>query len=414
MKIALIGFEFESSNKGCEALSYSFMPFLQRIIKEPIEIVNINIHESLGLIPSIYPDIKFSNIHVKLKDISCWFKIYKELKKCDIIFDITHGDSFSDIYGKKWYFQTTLIKQIAIWSKKPLILLPQTYGPYKNNIAKKWAISIMKKSYKIYSRDRISTDYVKSIIDAKYHEKIKTFTDLAFSLPYHKDEISENKNVIKIGLNISGLLWNDCLKHGNLNLKVNYCEYCFKLIEKLLFENKYEIYLIPHVICDIREGEDYFENDCYAAKKVLEKYPECKYNDNFETAIDVKSYISNLDVLVAPRMHASIAAFSTGVACIPFAYSRKFKGIYNALNYDFIIDGNALSTEEAINKTMSYIHNMEKLKEKAKDGMKIVNDDLIRFEDELKNVIDKLRKGEKMFGGGVELIKNYQEYLEDH
>lgn len=391
MKIALIGFEFESSNKGCEALSYAFIPYLAKIIQEPIEILNINIHEGLGEIPQMYPNINFNNIHIKLKDLQSWLKIKKELKTCDIIFDITHGDSFSDIYGKKWFFQTTLIKQIAIWSKKPLVLLPQTYGPFKSNLAKRWAAYIISHSYKVYSRDKLSTEYIKSIIKTKYYYKISTYTDLAFALPFKREKKQEKNNLIKVGLNISGLLWNNCVNNGNLELKVDYCKYCFNLIDILIKENKYEIHLVPHVICDMREGEDYFENDCYAAKKILEKYPNCIYKDDFKTTIDVKSYISNLDVLVAPRMHASIGAYSSGIASIPFAYSRKFKGIYNALDYNYLIDGNNLTTEEAIHKTLSYIHQKDILKEKAIEGMEIINKELKRFESELRNMLNEVK-----------------------
>lgn len=389
MKIALIGFEFESSNKGCEALSYSFLPYLEKIIKEPFEILNINIHDGLGKIPHLYPNIKFSNIHIRLKDISSWHKVKKQLKTCDMIFDITHGDSFSDIYGKKWFIQTMLLKQIAIWSKKPLILLPQTYGPFVNKFSKKWASYIISNSYKVYSRDELSTNYIKSIVKPKYHNKISTYTDLAFALPYRKEK-KENNDKIKIGLNISGLLWNNCVNNGKLKLKVNYCKYCFDLINKLNSIKQYEIHLIPHVICDIREGENYFENDCYAIKKILEKYPKCIYKNNFETAIDVKSYISNLDVLVAPRMHASIAAYSSGVASIPFAYSRKFKGIYNTLNYNYVIDGNNLTTESAIESTITYIEQREILREKAEKGMKIVKEKLLNFEKELEYTINEV------------------------
>lgn len=53
------------------------------------------------------------------------------------------------------------------------------------------------------------------------------------------------------------------------------------------------------------------------------RFPECIFPNDFITALDVKNYICNMDILIAPRMHASIAAFSSGVPVLPFAYSRK-------------------------------------------------------------------------------------------
>ena len=65
---------------------------------------------------------------------------------CKCVFDITYGDGFSDIYGKVWNANTDLAKQIAIMSKAPLVLMPQTYGPFYTNVLKKWAIHLVKKS----------------------------------------------------------------------------------------------------------------------------------------------------------------------------------------------------------------------------------------------------------------------------
>ena len=46
-----------------------------------------------------------------------------------------------------WNFTTDMLKQLAINSKKPLILLPQTYGPYKNFLLKKWAEQLVKECH---------------------------------------------------------------------------------------------------------------------------------------------------------------------------------------------------------------------------------------------------------------------------
>lgn len=61
MKVILLGFEFESSNKGCEALSYSVMSLLDSMDElKPLEIININIHDSIGEFQTLYPNIKFT------------------------------------------------------------------------------------------------------------------------------------------------------------------------------------------------------------------------------------------------------------------------------------------------------------------------------------------------------------------
>ena len=64
-------------------------------------------------------------------------KMKQVFDDCKCVFDITYGDGFSDIYGKVWNANTDLAKQIAIMSKAPLVLMPQTYGRFillKNQI----------------------------------------------------------------------------------------------------------------------------------------------------------------------------------------------------------------------------------------------------------------------------------------
>jgi len=394
MKITLLGFEFESSNKGCEALSYAFMENLNEILpsltNEKVSIVNINIHDDLGKIPSLYPNYNYINIPVKLKNIKSLKKALKEIKSSDIVFDITHGDSFSDIYGKKWFFQTCLFKFFAINSKRPLILLPQTYGPYKSKISIIMAKKILNKCYKIYSRDIISTDYIKNL--KIKNKEIFTTTDLAFALPYKEN--SKDKQQVKVGVNISGLLFDDSMQQKNhYELKTDYCKYCDDLISKL-HEDGYEVHLVPHVICDSREGRNYFENDTLACEKVLKTHPYCKYESTFDTAMDVKSYISKLDVLISARMHASIAAYSSGCVSIPFAYSRKFNGLYKELNYNYVVDGRTLNTHEAVEKTLNYVKRREELLIDQNKGMKIVNRKLKEFKNDLKKAIEEIRNEE--------------------
>ena len=68
-----------------------------------------------------------------------------------------------------------------------------------------------------------------------------------------------------------------------------------------------------------------------------------------------------MDVFVGARMHATLAAYSSGVAAIPFSYSRKFEGLYESLEYPFVISGTKMTTDDALEKTVEYIRSPEKL-----------------------------------------------------
>ncbi len=64
MKIGLMGFDFSSANKGCEALSYSFVNMLSELIPNNLEIHAFG-YAPLGNFPKNYTNIKFVNIESK-------------------------------------------------------------------------------------------------------------------------------------------------------------------------------------------------------------------------------------------------------------------------------------------------------------------------------------------------------------
>ena len=353
MVIGLLGFPFYDSNKGCEALTYSFVSALSQI-DDHLKIINFS-GNNIDTIKRSFPDIVFSGYKMRL------YNLLFHMKECDYIFDCTYGDNFSDIYSLSFVTRTTIYKLAVLSLKGNLILAPQTIGPFKNNFLKKEASKILKKCKAVFTRDEISTEYVKEIanVDAI------TVTDLAFMLPYDKSKYSFSSNK-KIGLNVSGLLWRGGFSEDNqFCLKMNYQSFIIRAIEQLKNDG-YEIHLIPHVVAD----ENLTHDDDVAICKELSEKKGVLCAPAFKTPIDAKSYISNMDVFVGARMHSTIAAFSSGVPTIPVSYSRKFQGLYNTLNYDYIIDAKNLDEGEAVLTLMGYLEAVDNLKNKQMESLK--------------------------------------------
>ena len=107
----------------------------------------------------------------------------------------------------------------------------------------------------------------------------------------------------------------------------------------------------------------------------------------FDSCSDAKSYISSMDVFIGARMHATIAAYSSYVPVIPFAYSRKFEGLYNSIGYNYILDGKKMTTDECIKKSIEWIKNKEKLMESIEEGHKIIDTKIEIFKKELEKII---------------------------
>jgi len=380
MRVGLLSFPFSDGNLGCVALTCSIINVLRDLCGDDLQIIRLEQDDIPERITDFFKDVEFEFKKIKLKDFKR--ETIKAFKSCDIIIDVTFGDNFSDIYSEKFVLKTTLFKELVTISKTPLILAPQTYGPFSNSFLRMFAAHVIKKSKMVYSRDAVSTDFVKKISGIN----AMTVTDLAFALP--KREVAVPKSdKMDIGIGISGLLWRGSFNNSSKfsTLKVDYVEYINKLIGYLVKSEKCNIHLIPHVIALEDSTIDGDWNEC---KEIHLKNDKTILAPKFADPMEAKGYISNMDIFIGARMHSTIAAFSTGVVTIPFAYSRKFQGLYDNLNYPYYVDGTVLDTQQAFEKTIKFINQKQVLRQAQKKSMDIIGDKLNEFKEDLKLQLD--------------------------
>lgn len=386
MRVTLLGLEFFINNLGCEALSYSFVSELHTIAGEQ--------NKELDLVTVVYADQKKTSVPGMHLPIRClkiryqspafWQALRREFRSSDFIVDFTMGDSFSDLYGMKRFALDAMVKTAAIHSKTPFVLGPQTYGPYHNKMVKKWAAWILKKASQVYTRDEQS----QKIAEQLSGREVLLTTDVAFALQPEKKEIHAGDK-IKVGMNPSGLLWNGGYTGENqFGLTIDYQKYCLEVCDALNRDPRYEIYLIPHV-GTIRSEDANCENDIRACLALQEKYPSMKLIEKVSTPMAMKGYLAEMDVFVGARMHATIGAFSSGVATIPVSYSRKFEGLYGSLHYDYLIHALTMSTDEAIAVTLQYIEDYQHLKTEVAEAMKLVRQRQEIFRESLRELMNE-------------------------
>ena len=304
MVIGLRGFSFDHENKGCEALTYAFLSMLNDIYDKPekLEIINFSSIKSLGDITSEFPNIRFSQEEISIKDKK--MRYISLFRKCNIIFDIYDGDGFSDIYFTNPVYKNTILTIIAEKCSCKYIMLPQTYGPFKHKTLELLAGYAIKHADFVFSRDQISSDYAMKISRRK---QVMTVTDLAFALPYHNEK-KETSNK-KIGINVSGLLWQGGFSEQNqFSLRTDYKKYIRSLIQYCL-KNKYEIHLISHVTKRVNEEDPAYDTDYNPCMELKREFPNVIVSPLYTSPVDIKSYIALMDIFVGARMHATIAAF---------------------------------------------------------------------------------------------------------
>jgi colanic acid/amylovoran biosynthesis protein len=284
----------------------------------------------------------------------------------DCVLDIGAGDSFADIYGPRRFFFLWITKLMATMRGTPLVLSPQTIGPFTKPGYRLLASMAMKRCEIVVARDAISRD-----IAARMAPNVPamTATDVAFVLPYRDQSALRHGAKLRIGVNASGLLFHEAeTRRNRFGLSYDYAAFTSALLASLSARPDTELYLIPHATSDGDSGDD----DGQLADRLTREFPLASRVPNFADACEAKSFISSLDLLVAGRMHACIAAFSSGTPVVPVAYSRKFSGVFESLGYDEVLPVTGLDVDGALQFVLCAIDRRQVLADKLARGMDAV------------------------------------------
>ncbi|MBT9521958.1 MAG: polysaccharide pyruvyl transferase family protein [Dechloromonas sp.] len=310
-----------------------------------------------------------------------------EMSSCHLIFDIGEGDSFSDIYGLKRFFLHVITKWMAL-GKCPLILSPQTIGPYARASTRFLASRLMKRCRKVFARDDISKDYLAKL---GVVSNTGVAIDVAFALPYQRKAFPGDK--IKVGVNVSGLLFNGGYSKNNMfGLQFDYRQFAEHLLEKLTADDRYQVYLVPHVVCESYPVDDDFK----ACQCLHEQFPNTVLAPTFKDPIEAKSYIAGMDFFTGSRMHACIAAFSSGVPVVPVSYSRKFNGLFKSMGYEYLADPTTQNEEQVLGSILEGLSRRAELAEKVYAGNRIAASRLNMYREFVAEALDKVLRTSAM------------------
>lgn len=394
LKIGLISHLVRDYNLGCSALAISNISLMDSVFKknnidveyvvllaEPKEKMDLVQYTSLkGFTNFKYSYRTYPRLKPVLKN-PLLIKNEKSFEGLDYIVDLCGGDGYTDNYGMIRLFAESLPLLLAKHQKIPFVFGPQTIGPFNKKIGNFIAKKTLNNSDCVFVRDQRSLDCCNRL---KIKTKVTQVIDVAFALPYNN--YSDQSSIKKIGINVSGLLYNGGYDKKNyFGLSFSYKDFIHKLIEKLSSYNNVQIHLVPHVISDTVDIDD----DYRVCKKISEQYKNVILSPKFDSPIDAKSYISQMDLFTGARMHSTIGAISSGVPVIPVAYSRKFNGLYNTLKYPYFIDAKSnISMDEALDTFIDYYNNVHKLKDSVILAKEIYNEGLNKYKDSLEKLFN--------------------------
>lgn len=330
--IALLGHDLHNDNLGVGALTVSQVAILREIATRRGLDLRIVVLNGGGERPACIagPDV----IDRQVRSLREPLKLFATLRAADLVIDISGGDSFADIYIRRRLGIIFLKKFIAHVLGRPMVMAPQTVGPFARGLWRRLARTTLNLSRIVATRDDKSTDFVRELCPGR---AIVEASDVALKLPYTAPG-ARPAGPIRVGLNVSGLLMQGGYDGRGFGMKSDYPALIRSIVERFRDQpGGCELHLVAHVL-PWREGGGAAEDDHAANLALAAVYPEAIVAPRFETPSEAKSYIAELDFFLGARMHACIAAFSTGVPVVPMAYSRKFAGLFGSLGYDRTVD----------------------------------------------------------------------------
>ena len=358
--IGLLWHSMNSGNLGVGALSIAHIAILREAARglnaKPRFIVMC--WADPGPAYAVDEDIEIAPM--RLRDFLRPTGLWAQVRRCDIVFDIGAGDSFADIYGASRISKMLLAQNIVLMAGRKLALGPQTIGPFQRKWVSRLAANLLNRARMVSVRDAQSASCARQI---GFDGMLTEATDVALRLPGPGPQNNTDPARIRVGINISGLLFNGGYTGRNMfGLRCDYANVMHKVVEHFHDRPDCEVHLISHVRSDAMPVED----DRRAAAALARSFPGCRMAPDFAGPIEAKAYISGMDFFIGARMHACIAAFSSEVPVVPMAYSRKFAGFFGSLGYPHWVDCCSDTEEEILDRLGRAFEDREKLRHDAR------------------------------------------------
>lgn len=285
------------------------------------------------------------------------------MRRARAVLDISGGDSFTDLYGQSRWNLVALPKLIALRIGTPLVLLPQTYGPFQSASCRAAAAEIVARSQSSWARDPDGYVAMQELLGTRFDERRhREGVDVAFALPAIAppdrvvDSLPERRaGQVVVGLNVSGLIMNDPgAAADQFGLTIDYREVVRNTARRLLDEVADRLVLVPHVRAGGVESDD---DACRTLAAELGESERVSILPSGISASETKWCISKLDWFCGTRMHATIASLSTGVPASALAYSLKTRGVFETCGMGYaVVDGRSASTSDAIDRLIELAH----------------------------------------------------------
>ncbi|HTW17522.1 MAG TPA: polysaccharide pyruvyl transferase family protein [Nocardioides sp.] len=387
--VGLLSHYLEDANLGCVALSVSNMALMDEVAKQQgidLEYRILLNEKAPAAAPTHsatpYEYRRFDSSKQTLRHPLRYWRS-SVFDGCDLVVNINAGDGFTDLYSFNRMISESYMMLLAQRKKVATVMAPQTIGPFEKPASRAIARRVMSRCVTVFSRDRLSTQLAESL---SARGNVVEVIDVAFALPFEKTPIEPLPGqALHVGINVSGLLYRGGYNGDNyFNLAIDYKAFIHALITEVQAQG-HRVHLISHVIAEPGSVED----DYSACEEVAKHFPEVVVAPRFEDPIAVKNYIASLDFFSGARMHATIAAFSSGTPVVPIGYSKKLNGLYDTLDYPYYLDirDSQWTVDGAVKQFLTWLDGRSELSSRLAERRPVFADRLEIYKNNLRSLM---------------------------
>lgn len=224
---------------------------------------------------------------------------------------------------------------------KKYVLWGASVGPFHNPDIEKDVVSNLSLCSGLFVREELSYKYLSQFKELS--SKLHLVADPAFQMNPLPVDFKRDEGKIYVGINMSEL----AVRHSGLsvdNSKVIFAKIIDEILEK---DSRLEMVFIPHVNeigpqYDMNFLLPVYENSCHK-ERIHIIQPGLG-------ARKTKGLISQLDLLVAARMHCCVGGISVGTPTLFITYSNKGKGmsLYAYGHHDYEVACNEIFNDKEI------------------------------------------------------------------
>lgn len=254
--------------------------------------------------------------------------IAQSLLRANLVADLS-GDSYRDRPGGVALAHTCFLLS-AIWCGKPVAIVSQSLGPFKW-YSRRLTRFCLNCTSRIYTREQRTSALLRGL--GVNPDRITLAPDLAFCLPtatahatrrFLPDDrggATRGDTGAIIGISVSCLM-KELSRRGSHH----YLEKMARICTFIRTRYRAAVWLVPHVVTPRHWGQD----DVAVARDILALVGQnsgvCAIEGD-PSPCELKGVISQCDLFLGARMHAAIAALSSGVPTIMLSWSHKYPGL---------------------------------------------------------------------------------------